>query len=356
MNRPVIQTISIGNRMIGSGYPTYVIAEISSNHNGSLETARELVRLSAQAGADAVKFQAYSRETLFAVRLPDDGSPEAKRDIALLQRRWEILPRFTVPDTWWPELKSLCDGLGVDFLCTSFDLDRLCLLDEAGVKAHKIASGDITWLEFLRAVGATGKPVILSTGASTLGEVEQALAALTESGCRQVAILHCVSNYPPKWEEANLRAIETLRQAFQAPVGFSDHSPGSTLPVAAVALGACIIEKHVTLDRTQDGLDHAFAMEMDDFVRMVEDVRHCEAALGAGQKTWVPGEEIERYWVRRGLWVQQPIQRGEVITRDKLRIVRPSHGLGADMLADVLGRKAVRDLRAGKPLERDAIA
>jgi len=348
-------TIDIGSRTVGRGLPTYLVAEIGANHNGSLETARELVRLSAQTGVDAVKFQAYSRETLYAPELPDDGSPEAKRNIELLKRRWDILPRCTAPDGWWPELKSLCDGLGVEFLCTPFDLDRLRILDGVGVKAHKIASGDITWHELLRAAAATRKPVILSTGASTFAEVERAVGVLTESGCRELVLLHCVSNYPPKWEDANLRAIETLSDAFGVPVGLSDHSPGSVLPVAAVSLGACMIEKHVTLDRTQEGLDHHFALEVDELARMVEDVRHVEVARGTPEKTWVTDEQCERYWVRRGIWADCELEAGDRLSRENIAVVRPKEGIGAEGMESVIGRRLCERVPKGAPLQAEEL-
>jgi sialic acid synthase SpsE len=175
---PAMTTIFIGDRKIGLGKPTYIIAEIGSNHNGSLQTARKLVQLSAEAGADAVKFQAYSRETLFSPRLPEDGNEEIKDRNKILSRRWDFLPRYSAADEWWPELKTLCDQIGIDFIVTPFDLERLKLLDQLDVKAHKIASGDITWMELLKAAGATGKPVILSTGASSLNEVARALEAI----------------------------------------------------------------------------------------------------------------------------------------------------------------------------------
>lgn len=348
-------TVTIGDRAVGPGHPAYIVAEVGSNHDGSLATAKELTRLCADAGVDAVKFQAYSRETLFIDRLPDDGTPESKENAELLRRRWNVLPETTVPYDWWPELKGLCDDLGVDFLCTPFHLERLDRLVEVGMPAVKIASGDVTWHELLRAAGAASRPVIFSTGASTLEESRRALEAVREGGGRNVVALHCVSTYPAEWEDANLRAMTTLREELGVPVGLSDHTPGSTLPVAAVTLGACVIEKHVTLDRSREGLDHHFALEVDEFARLVEDVRHTEAALGSGDKTWVEEEESERYWVRRGMWCRTPIEEGETITREKLRVVRPNHGAGAESLDKVLGATAARDLEVGDPLELDSV-
>lgn len=347
--------IQIGSKTIEKGKPTYIIAEVGSNHNGSLEIAHEYIDLSAQAGVDAVKFQALDRASLFSKSLPDDESEQGKHNIELLKKRWEILPSFTADDSWWAELKQHCDEAGVDFLCTPFDLERLDIINDVGVNAFKIASGDITWHELLAATAETKKPVVLSTGASTFEEVRQAVSVLKKHGCSEIALLHCVSNYPPKWEDANLKAIETLAMEFQVPVGLSDHSPGSCLAVAAVTMGACIIEKHITTSQSLSGLDHHFAMEVEDFARLVEDVRHVESGIGNGNKNWVADEEIERYWVRRGVWANQFIARGEVITRDKLNILRPAHGLSANEIDCVVGKRATRDISSEEPITLDSL-
>jgi len=348
--------IQIGSRALGKGKPTYIIAEVGSNHNGSLRTAHEYIDLSAQAGVDAVKFQALERASLFSKELPNDTTERSKHNIELLKKRWDILPSFTADDSWWVELKQHCDEVGVDFLCTPFDLKRLHLINDLEVKAFKIASGDITWHELLAATAETNKPVVLSTGASTLDEVRRAVSVLKKHGCNEIALLHCVSNYPPKWKDANLQAIETLEKEFQVPVGLSDHSPGTCLAIAAVTLGACIIEKHITIDKSLPGLDHHFAMEAEDFARLVENVRHTESALGNGIKNWVADEEIERYWVRRGVWANQGISCGEVLTRDKLKIVRPAHGISADEIDHVVGKIATRDISAEEPISLDCLS
>ena len=328
----------------------YIIAEIGSNHNGNLETALELVALAAQAGVDAVKFQAFERSTLFAADIPDDDSPGAAANRKLLRKRWKILPGFTAADTWWPTIGAACRKHEVDFICTPFDLQRLDLLVDVGVEVLKIASGDMTWHELLEKAGATGLPVILSTGASNLDEVHTAVKALRRGGCAEPSLLHCVSTYPTRFEEANLSAMATLRETFRCPVGLSDHSPGHILPVAAVALGARIIEKHITTDKTQSGLDHAFALDIGELEQMVEAVRAAEQAMGQGRKQWVPDEDIERYWVRRGLWLNRAVQAGQAIERSDLCVLRPRHGIGAENLGAVLGRRAARDLSSGQPL------
>jgi len=351
LNEEIARQITIGSRLIGAGRPAYIISEIGSNHDGSLEMALELVRRSAEAGVDAVKMQAFRRETLLAPDLPG-GEGRRESDRKLLRRRWDLLPKYTVPETWWAPIADAAEGHGVDLLVTAFDLDRLQHLDaRLGCPAHKIASGDITWLELIEAAARTGKPVILSTGASTLEETERAVAALEHGGAREYALLHCVSTYPPAWEDANLRAMETLRERFSVPVGLSDHSPGSTLPVAAVTLGAAVIEKHITLERRSEGLDHHFALEPHEFCQLVEDVRHAEAALGSGEKRWAESEEVERYWVRRGLWAAQDLAEGAVLEREDVLAVRPREGLGAERLEHVIGKTLRVPLTRGEPLK-----
>lgn len=345
----------IGDRPVGPGRPCYVIAEIGSNHNGDYRMAVDLVKRCAEAGVDAVKFQDFSREDLFVPSLPPEGTPEWEARQALLTKRWKLLPDYTANPDWWPELAGLASEVGVDFLCSPFSLEAIARLNQVGVPAWKIASGDITWHELIRTVAATEKPLIISTGASGLEEVEQAVVQAREAGCTQIILLHCVSNYPPRWEDANLLAITALAERFQVPVGLSDHSPGSVLPVAALALGCCVVEKHVTLDRKQPGLDHHFALEMKELAQLVEDIRHAELALGTGVKQWADAEEIERYWVRRGLWTTGPITAGTVIRRDQLAVLRPSQGLPASALGKAVGATAARDLAAGEPLVADDI-
>ncbi|WP_020406912.1 N-acetylneuraminate synthase family protein [Hahella ganghwensis] len=340
----------IGQRRVGTGKPCYVIAEIGSNHNGQLDTAIKMVKACAEAGVDAVKFQDFSREDLFIPRLPEDATPDWGQRESLLEKRWDILPFYSADPDWWPILAEQCKELGVDFLCSPFSLDAVDRLASIPVPAFKVASGDITWLELIRKIAATGIPLILSTGASDIHDVEAAISAATQAGCEQLVLLHCVSNYPPKWEDANLLAIRTLAERFGVPVGLSDHTPGSTLPVASLSMGCCVLEKHVTLDRRQEGLDHHFALEVPEFKVLVEDIRNAEKALGSGEKSWAASEEIERYWVRRGLWAAKDIRAGEVILRAHLQCVRPAQGLPVNALDSVVGTKAKSFIKAGYPI------
>jgi len=274
---------------------TLIIAEVGSNYDGSLETAREYIRAAKAGGADAVKFQTIRKDRLVSPRI---WSVAGIVDNPV----WSLFASQELPDDWHFSLKETADREGIEFLSTPFYLEAVDLLERVGVRRFKIASGDLTFLPLLEAVGRTGKPVLLSTGASTLEEIRSSLEALRRSGAGDVTLLHCVSNYPPRWDEMNLRAIATLREAFGVPVGISDHSPGSLVPIASVALGASVIEKHVTFDRALPGPDHPFAMTMEEFAEMVRQIRFLEQALGTGEKVPVEAEQAKRQRMRRGIY------------------------------------------------------
>lgn len=272
-----------------------IIAEIGSNYDGRLETAQKYVAAASGAGADGVKFQTLRKDRLVAPRISSDGvSTEnpVHRDFRNLE----------LPDAWHHVLKRTADEHGIEFLSTPFYLEAVDLLADVGVRTYKIASGDITFLPLLEAVARTGKRVILSTGASELRDVERAVNVLTRNGAIDVVLLHCVSNYPPQWDEMNVRALVTLKETFALPVGISDHSPGSLVPIASVALGATVIEKHVTFDRSSSGPDHPFAMTMDEFADMVRQVRLLERALGTGVKVPTKAELAKQHRMRRGVY------------------------------------------------------
>jgi sialic acid synthase SpsE len=273
----------------------YNICEVGSNYNGSLEQAFEYLRAAKNSGADAVKFQTLRKDKLVAPRIYDNGA-------WIENPVYKAFASLELPDEWHFELKRYADEVGIEFMSTPFYLDAVELLERVGVSTYKIASGDISFLPLLHAVGTTGKRVILSTGASDLADIERALSALTHSGSRDITLLHCVANYPPRWEEMNLRAVATLREAFGIPVGISDHTPGSVVPIAAAALGAIVVEKHVTFDRGQAGPDHPFAMTMDEYAEMILQLRNLEIALGNGVKGPVASELAKQYRLRRGVY------------------------------------------------------
>jgi len=293
--------ISLGLRIIGDGEPAFVVAEIGSNHDGDLERALRLVDLAAEAGADAVKFQSFRAARLIARRWPDGNGGWRAAEA------YPVLERLEVPCKWHPVLRDRTQGRGIVFLSAPFDEERASLLASLGVPAIKIASGDLTHTPLLRRVGGFGRPVLLSTGCATPEEIDGALAALAEgAGSKDrmppVVLLHCVSLYPLKPGDANLRALPAMRARHGCLVGWSDHSPGHTLAVGAAALGACVVEKHFTDDRRRRGPDHGFAMEPQDFRAMVSALREIEAGLGDGAKRPRPGEEAERTWARRSVF------------------------------------------------------
>lgn len=271
------------------------ICEVGSNYNGSLECAFDYLRAAKTAGADAVKFQTLRKDKLVAPRIYDKGA-------WIENPVYKAFSSLELPDEWHFELKRYADEVGIEFMSTPFYLEAVELMERVGVKTYKIASGDISFLPLLHVVGATGKRVILSTGASDLTDIERALNALTRSGARDITLLHCVANYPPRWEEMNLRAITTLKKTFGVPIGISDHTPGSVVAIAAAALGAVAVEKHVTFDRAQAGPDHPFAMTMEEYVDMISQLRNLELALGDGFKVPVGSERAKQYRLRRGVY------------------------------------------------------
>jgi N-acetylneuraminate synthase len=266
-----MQNIQVGNKLIGPGQPVFVIAEAGVNHNGDLKLARALIDVAVEAGADAVKFQTFRAE-----RLATPDAPKAEYQVQTTgnaESQFEMLRRLELSADAHRELQAYCHERGIIFLSTPFDEEAVDLLDESGVAAFKISSGDLTNSPLLEHVASKGKPVILSTGMSELSELIEAVSVLNTAGCENPVLLHCVSNYPADPAEVNLRAMQTMRSAFDVPVGFSDHTQGIDVALAAVALGACVIEKHFTLDRTMPGPDHRASLEPTELRELVRSIR-----------------------------------------------------------------------------------
>ncbi len=341
-------SITIGGRKVGPNEPAYIIAEVGSNHDGKLERAMEHIAAAKAAGADAVKFQSFTAEGLFNPKRPAEG--EDINDFSTWESHpaYELIDYLTLPAEWHADLKSYADSIGIEFISAPFDSGRADLLNSIGVAAFKIASGDITHEPLIRQVAAFGKPVIISSGASTLGEVERAIEIMRGEGNTQVAVLHCVSLYPPGFDEANLRVLKTLQDAFAIPVGYSDHTPGHTIPLGAVTLGASIIEKHITLDKSLPGPDHPYALEPGEFVSMCREVRNLEVALGSGIKGPSEHEKCERTGARRSIYAATSIKAGEVLTKDMLKAVRHGYGVEPAKLPCMVGLKAGRDIEANE--------
>ena len=337
--------MKIADRTIGAGHPAYVIAEAGVNHNGDIELARSLVRAAVEAGADAVKVQ-----TFVAEQIVTRDAPKADYQVestARAESQLEMLKRLELSREDHKDLQALCRELGVAFVSTPFDLRSVVLLDELDVPFIKIGSGEVTNLPFLEYVARKGRPIVLSTGMSTLAEADEAVRTIEAAGCRDLAVLHCVSNYPADPRDANLRAMQTMAAAWSIPVGYSDHTPGIAVPLAAVAMGASIIEKHFTLDRTLDGPDHRASLEPDAFRRMVEGIRTVEVALGSGRKEPAASEKNTARVARRSLVAARDIAAGTVLDTQDIAILRPVTGLPPVMLAHVVGRTARAEIPVG---------
>lgn len=326
--------VRIGQRTVGRDHSPYVIAEVGSNHDGSIDRALELITACAVAGADAVKFQSFTQATI--------ASPRCSH-------LRDAFKQHELPDSWLPDLATAAEEAGIDFMSTPFHLGAVEVLDRLDVPAFKIASGDLTNHSLLRAAAATGRPLIISTGAARLGDIESALDVI-ESACgSDVVMLHCVSSYPPAFGDLNLRAMETIAMAFQVPVGFSDHTPGSVAAVTAVALGAAVIEKHVTSDRALPGPDHPYALTVPEFAQLVTDVGNAWDALGSPRKE-PTSDAAERHWAWRGLYAARNLRFGDVITEADVIALRPRDGVGADQIDELLGRRVVADVEIGAPI------
>lgn len=343
----------IGRREVGPEHDVFVVAELSANHHGRLEEAEALVRAAKDCGADAVKLQTYTADT---ITLASDR-PEFRVGGGTLwdgRTLHDLYSEAYTPWDWQPRLKELAESLGLECFSTPFDETAVDFLEGMGVPAHKVASFEVVDLPLLERIGRTRKPVIMSTGMATLAELDEAVRTLRAAGCPELALLKCTSSYPAPPEEANLRSIPALGTCFDAVPGLSDHTPGSVVPVAAVALGACIVEKHFTLSRAVPGPDSAFSLEPDEFAHMVAAVRTARRALGRVTFGPTPHEEKSLQF-RRSLFVVEDVRAGEQLTTRNVRSIRPAAGLHPRALREVLGRRAARDLARGTPLRRDHV-
>jgi sialic acid synthase SpsE len=338
--------IEVGGRAIGGGAPVFVIAEIGTNFSG-IDQAAEMIQVAAQAGADAVKFQTYRAET---VALP--GAMFTLEDGSQISQ-YEFFKARELSRDAHVELKRYAEANGVLFFSTPGHYEDVRLLEEIGVPLYKTGSDDLTNCPFLAHVAGLGKPMIVSTGMCTLGEVERAVAAIRGAGNEQLVLLHCVVSYPASPAHANLRAMDTLRQAFGAPVGFSDHCQGSLAAVLSVGLGAVAIEKHLTLDRSAGGPDNDVACEPGELKGYVADIRVAESALGTGRKEILETERPWRAAARKSIAASRDIAQGEEIRPEMLAIKRPGTGLHPHCLELVVGRRARVALRADQLVSLD---
>jgi N,N'-diacetyllegionaminate synthase len=313
-----------------------LIAEAGVNHNGSIAMALQLVDAAKQCGADAVKFQSFRADRLASPHAHKASYQQQTTDSAESQRA--MLERLELNPEAHRQLLAHCRGVGIQFLSSPFDFESADLLAEIGVALVKIPSGEITNLPFLRHIARLGRPMILSTGMSTLGEVEEAVATIQSESTALLTLLHCVTEYPAPYDEINLRAMQTLAVAFGLPVGYSDHTPGIEVSVAAVALGAQVIEKHLTLDCNLPGPDHRASLEPAEFAQMVTSIRRVEAALGSGIKAPARCELPNRAVARKSIVAARSLAAGDRIAAADLTLKRPGHGLPPKLMASLIGR------------------
>ncbi|PKA05197.1 N-acetylneuraminate synthase, partial [Leptospira ellisii] len=321
---------------------SYIIAEAGVNHNGDPDLAKKLIYAAKQSGADCVKFQTFVAEEVASARAPKADYQLKVTDVQ--ESQLDMLRKLELPRDSYPELMRLCDSIGIDFLSTPYSIGDASFLNSLGVGVFKIASGQLVEPYFLESVAKFGKPMILSTGMATLAEVADGVETVRKTGNRKIAVLQCTTNYPSKIEDANLRTIPVLREALDVIVGYSDHIESNYACFAAVALGAEVIEKHFTLDRTMAGPDHSCSLEPAGFSELVRGIREVEAALGSQVKQPTEAEERNKIGMRRSVAVNRDIRTGEIFTPEMLCFKRPSTGIAPSKLANIIGKKATRNI------------
>ena len=349
----MIKSVRIGDNLIGPDNPCFVIAEAGVNHNGDMDLAFRLIDAAAEAGADAVKFQSFITEELVT-----HEAPKANYQVRTTKSddigQFAMLKALELDAAQQLKLKNHCAASNILYLCTPYEHKSIDLLDKLDVAAFKIASTDTTNIPMLRHIAAKDRPILLSTGMCTLGEIESAMEALNPVK-NKIVLLQCTSEYPAPMHEVNLRAIKTMAQAFSCPVGFSDHTPAIGASPWAVALGACIIEKHFTLDRSMEGPDHKASLEPEELSELVKTVRAVEEAMGDGRKRPMPSEAANKEKMRKSLVAQVDIKAGQIIKKKHLTCKRPGTGLAPAWMDKVVNKTAAKDIPADSVLTLDSI-
>lgn len=348
------KSLVVGQKNVGVGHPVYVIAELSANHNQNFDQAVRIIEEGKRAGADAIKLQTYTADT---ITMKSDKEYFRVGGGNLWDGRFlhDLYREAYTPWEWQPRLKQAANDLGLDLFSSPFDPSAVDFLEKMQVRAYKVASFELVDIPLIQKMAATGKPLIMSTGMATEDEIKEAVGVARGAGAPQIALLKCTSAYPAAPEEMNLRTIPELAKRFDVVAGLSDHTMGVAVPVAAVALGACIIEKHITLSRSDPGPDSAFSLEPHEFKAMVDAVRVAEKSLGLVHFGSSPKEANSRTF-RRSLFVVQDVRAGELFTEENVRSIRPAQGLHTRHFSEVLGKAAAVDIERGTPLSWDLIA
>ena len=351
---PFNKEFKIGSRLIGKGHPAYIIAEIGANFDNDVSKAKQLIDAAKAAGADCAKFQSFLADRIVS------GKGFASMTLKGVHGTWgrgvdEVFRDAEFPRAWHRELADYCAKVGIDFSSSPYDFEAVDLCVEVSVPYIKIGSGDITWLEMLAYIARTGKPLFLATGDATMAEIDEAVRTIQDAGCSDLVLMQCITNYPSLVESANINVLRSYKKAFDVLTGYSDHSPGSVVVLGSVALGACVIEKHFTLNKKDKGPDHNHSMDVEQFTQMVKDVRLLESAMGGTQK-FVVAEESETVIVqRRGLYAKRDIKAGEAIALDDIDVLRPALGIPPKFKNIVAGKRATKDIEQGMPIYWESI-
>jgi len=344
--------IKIGDRLIGINQPVFIIAEAGVNHNGDIKLARKLVDVAKDAGADAIKFITYKSEDV--VTKSAEMASYQEKNIGKRETQQEMLKKLELDYEAFVELKNYCDKKNIIFLSTPHTEDAAEFLEDL-VPAYKISSPDLINLPFLKSVAKKGKPIILSTGMSIMQEIKEALETIHKEGNKQVILLHCTSNYPCALEEVNLRAMQNMKKEFDCLIGYSDHTMGTIVPIAAVSLGAVIIEKHFTLDKSLPGPDHEASLEPEALKKMVEKIRKVEMMLGSFEKVPTESEKEIMKLIRKSIVAKRDIKNGETIEKEMLVIKRPGTGIEPKFIDETLGKKAKKAIGKDEIIKWDDI-
>lgn len=326
-----------------------MIAEAGVNHNGSIATAKKLAQIAKECGADIVKYQTANLDSL--VSKSAQMADYQKQNTGQETSQKEMLRKLLLTKAEFVELSAYCKEIGIGFLSTPFDIDSICFLEGLGCERWKVPSGEITNLPYLLRIAKTGKPVLLSTGMSTMEEVTAAYDLLKKNGAGEITLLHCTTEYPAPLADVNLRAMQTLQRAFGCPVGYSDHTQGIEISLAAAAMGASVIEKHFTLDRNMEGPDHKASLEPQELKALVSSVRNIETALGNGEKKPMQSELKNRSVARKSITAARDIKKGDVLDVSNLTTKRPGSGLSPMRWYEVLGTTAIRDFKGDELIE-----
>lgn len=347
--KPFPKQIKIGNRVIGAGHPTYLIAEIGANFDGNIDKAKRLIDAAKESGADCAKFQTFITE-----RIVSEGG-FSRMKLEGVHGSWgrtvsEVFKEAEFPAKWHREIVDYCKKVEIDFCTAPYYKEAVDLCMELDVPFIKIGSGEITWLEMLDYIARKGKPIMLATGDATLSEIDEAVRTIEAAGNRDLILMQCITNYPSKIDSANVNVLKTYQSAFDILTGYSDHSPGPVVALASVVLGGCVIEKHFTLSKKDKGPDHPHSMEPHEFKQMANFVREIERAMGSTRKEVVEEERETVYVQRRGLYASRDIANGHIMTDDDIEVLRPALGIQPKFKNVVIGKTASINIKKGDPL------